>query len=54
MRQVNEPVRMMKAKSDCLLNSKSEFHQGPGRQREGKQEEGWHWKREDGEGSREM
>ena len=29
VRQVNEPVRMMRAKADCLLNSKSEFHQAP-------------------------
>ena len=29
VRQVNEPVRMMRAKADTLLNSKSEFHQAP-------------------------
>ena len=29
VRQVNEPVRMMRAKADCLLNSKSDFHQAP-------------------------
>ena len=29
VRQVNEPVRMMRAKADILLNSKSEFHQAP-------------------------
>ena len=29
VRQVNEPVRMMRAKSDCLLNSESEFQQAP-------------------------
>ena len=29
VRQVNEPVRMMRAKADCLLNSNSEFHQAP-------------------------
>ena len=29
VRQVNEPVRMLRAKADCLMNSKSEFHQAP-------------------------
>ena len=29
MRQVNEPVRMLRAKADCLMNSMSEFHQAP-------------------------
>ena len=29
LRQVNEPVRMLRAKADCLMNSKSEFHQAP-------------------------
>ena len=29
MRQVNEHVRMVRAKADCLINSKSEFHQAP-------------------------
>ena len=29
VRQVNEPVRIMRAKADTLLNSKSEFHQAP-------------------------
>ena len=28
-RQVNEAVRIEMSKADCLLNSKSEFHQAP-------------------------
>ena len=28
-RQVNEGVRIKRSKADCLMNSKSEFHQHP-------------------------
>ena len=28
-RQVNEGVRINRSKADCLMNSKSEFHQHP-------------------------
>ena len=31
-RQVNEGVRIKRSKADCLMNSKSEFHQQPGGQ----------------------
>ena len=27
MRQVNEPVRILRSRADMLLNSKNEFHQ---------------------------
>ena len=30
-RQVNEGVRIKRSKADCLMNSKSEFHQHPTR-----------------------
>ena len=29
VRQVNEGVRIKRSKADCLMNSKSEFHQHP-------------------------
>ena len=29
MRQVNEPVRILRSRADMLLNSKTEFHQAP-------------------------
>ena len=29
MRQVNEPVRILRSRADMLLNSKNEFHQAP-------------------------